>query len=157
MNGILMNTVEILSEDIEPPLWTEALERFVHRVLSDLKQDAWEVSFLLCSDDRIQELNRTYRGKDEPTDVLSFSSGDDTQFPAFPGHEVYAGDIVICPEAVKRNAQEFGTSWEQEMRRVAIHGILHLMGMDHVGTDPEEPMIVYQEEILSRTAEETLF
>jgi probable rRNA maturation factor len=157
-----MNTVEISSEGIDPPSWLPALEKFVHTTLGILDCDTWEVSILLCDTDRIRELNHTYRGKDEATDVLSFGQNDPDQdptvpFPSLPETHILFGDIVISPDMVKKNAEEFGAPFEQEMRRVVVHGLLHLKGMSHSTNDPDEPMIQLQERIVLNTTGETLF
>lgn len=83
----------------------------------------------LVGDRVIRRLNRTYRGLDKPTDVLSFPAG------AGPGgggeFGGYLGDVVISAQAVERQAQAAGHSVEREMAELLIHGILHLLGYDH--------------------------
>ncbi|MCC6502331.1 MAG: rRNA maturation RNase YbeY [Deltaproteobacteria bacterium] len=81
-----------------------------------------ELSVLLTGNPEIRELNREYRGKDKPTDVLSFPMGDD----------YLLGDIVISTEKAASQAEEFGVSFDEEMGRLLVHGILHLAGYDHV-------------------------
>ena len=85
-----------------------------------------ELSVLLCLSDRMRELNGRYRGEEEVTDVLSFVGG-----------EVYMGDIVICVEEVLRQAMGRGMGLREELMRILIHGLLHLLGYDH-GNDLEE-------------------
>ncbi len=75
----------------------------------------------LASDAAVRRLNRDYRGKDYPTDVLSF--------PDDSGEA--AGDIVISVQAAQRQAREFGHSLDRELRTLALHGVLHLLGFDH--------------------------
>ena len=62
------------------------------------------------------------------------------------------GDILICPEVLKRNAASFNVPEEEELRRLLIHGVLHLSGENHSTNDPTEPMLVHQERILSKLA-----
>ena len=81
-----------------------------------------ELSVLLTGNQEIRELNREYRGKDKPTDVLSFPMGDD----------YLLGDIVISTEKAASQAEEFGVTFDEEMGRLLVHGILHLAGYDHV-------------------------
>jgi len=81
-----------------------------------------DVSILLCGDERIAELNRRYRGIDRPTDVLSFPRGE---------KGALSGDIAISLETLARNAAAYGVSRDEELKRLAIHGLLHLAGMDH--------------------------
>jgi probable rRNA maturation factor len=86
---------------------------------------AGEVAVALVSDARMRALNHTYRRKDSPTDVLSFSAAArDT-----PGSAL--GDIVIATGVARRQAREAGHSYQTELRVLALHGLLHLLGYDH--------------------------
>ncbi len=157
-----MNLVEVSTEDINGEGWTEQLARFADTVLKVLEIDNWEVSILLCKDGYIRELNRTYRGKDEATDVLSFALYADGEQNDFSALETYgtisAGDIVISMETLERQAAEYEVSREEELKRLVIHGILHLNGMDHASNDTnEEKMLQIQEQILLRLSGDTLF
>lgn len=91
-----------------------------------------EVGVLLADDARLHELNRSYRGVDAPTDVLSF--GDDgpaSGFVAQPVGPRYLGDIAISSERVAAQAAEYGHSAGRELAYLAAHGALHLLGYDH--------------------------
>jgi len=104
------------------------------------------LSLLFCGDDFIRTLNRDYRNKDEATDVLSFSMGDSIEEE---GNTIFiAGDIVISIPSLARNAEEFNVSRDEELKRLIIHGILHLSGMDHEDNSPLQPMLAEQEAIL---------
>lgn len=81
-----------------------------------------EVSVLLTGNGRIRELNAAYRKIDRPTDVLSFPMEDPYML----------GDIVISVEKARTQAGEFGVSLDEEMARLLVHGLLHLLGYDHV-------------------------
>ena len=86
---------------------------------------------VLTDDPSIQELNRTFRGKDNPTDVLSFSQIED--WPTFSTQEhMLLGDVVISLETAWRQAQAYGVTLEEEVARLLVHGVLHLVGHDHV-------------------------
>ncbi len=119
--------------------------------------DAVEIALLITGDDSIQELNRTYRGVDAPTDVLSFSAQEasegepDLALPPELAAEFdrRLGDIVIAYPYAQRQAQHFGNSVASELRLLAIHGTLHLLGYDHADPDEEEAMWAVQEAILS--------
>ncbi len=144
------NTVEVRAESIEPPSWIGNLEQFIQHVLRLLDLREREVSVLLTDDAVMQDLNRRYRGIDEPTDVLSF--GDDTPAPRGP-----LGDIVIDVPLVRRRAPEFGVTPEEELRRVTVHGILHLAGYHHESNDPDqEHMLQLQEDLLKQVEERLL-
>lgn len=86
----------------------------------------------------IRRLNREFRGKDRPTDVLSFPA-DGPAMPAIaaPGETPSLGDIIICPEVAVANAAGYNASLDSEIRRLLVHGFLHLLGYDHE-TGPKE-------------------
>ena len=84
---------------------------------------------MVTNDEEIHQLNRTWRGKDKPTDVLSFSQIEGV--PA-PHSSPILGDVVISAETAKRQAETAGCSLEEEITRLLVHGILHLLGHDHV-------------------------
>ena len=142
-----MNEVEISVEGIGTPTWLERARDFALAVLAQQGRDGWDLSLLICDDAFIRGLNKQYRDKDEATDVLSFEQGD--TYRSVDGTERFlAGDIVISLDALSRNAEEFGISRDEELRRLITHGILHLSGMDHEDNDPSRPMLLLQEEIL---------
>ncbi|KGF73702.1 heat-shock protein [Neosynechococcus sphagnicola sy1] len=95
---------------------------------------AYEVSLCLTSDAEVQELNRQYRGFDQPTDVLSFAAleADMPQAPELLNSlPLYLGDIMISVETAQRQAQQQGHDLVQELVWLAAHGLLHLLGWDH--------------------------
>ena len=94
-----------------------------------------EVSIALVSDTRIRALNRRYRRKDQATDVLSFSPAPGPR-PPVPG----LGDIVIATGVARRQAKEAGHSTQAELRVLALHGLLHLLGYDHHHPQDERRM-----------------
>lgn len=157
-----MNLVEVGTENFTPTWHLDSLERFGSRVLDALKIDNWEVSVLLCDDKLIQELNRTYRSKDEATDVLSFAlyadGGQNDFCDTGSCGTITAGDIIISMETLERQAAEFNISCEEELKRLMIHGILHLTGMDHKSNvTEEEEMLMKQEQLMSQFAGEKIF
>lgn len=91
---------------------------------------AFELSILICGDAKIQELNKNYRNKDKSTDVLSFPA------PGLKNDSVrYLGDLIISLPTVEKNAPKFQNNPAQELLRVTIHGVLHLLGYDHEGVN----------------------
>ncbi|MDC7240071.1 MAG: rRNA maturation RNase YbeY [Spirochaetales bacterium] len=110
------------------------------------------MSLTLCHDPFIRELNASYRDRDEPTDVLSFCQNEGDEIVNFPGQQLSAGDIIISMDTLEAHSKEFSVPLEEELRRVTIHGILHLKGMDHETNDPGEEMLKYQEELLKKTS-----
>ncbi len=151
-----MNEVEISVEGIDTPAWIDRARGFALAVLERLGKENWELSLLLCDDAFITGLNRQYRDRNEATDVLSFEQGD--IFTEGDGSERFlAGDIVISLEALARNAEDFSIPREEELRRLIVHGILHLAGMDHEDLDPGRPMLSLQEEVLRELAADPRF
>lgn len=156
-----MNSVHIDCANIELPAWAPGVARYVERVLAEIGRDGWEVSILLCDDTFIRDLNCRYRGLDEPTDVLSFAQegGDQAVHPLVPGirgSPVPAGDIVISIDSLEHNVLEFGVSRDEELKRLLVHGILHLSGADHPDNDPSRPMLVLQERLIREIPGESL-
>ena len=143
-----MNKVAVSAEELPMPPWSDSIREFAMKVLDEIKRDNWELSILLCGNKTIAALNTQYRDKPEPTDILSFNLGatiqDGDKTVYFPG------DIVISLDTLRENALYFKTPEDEELRRLIIHGILHLDGMDHKTTDKKEPMLALQEEILNR-------
>ena len=102
---------------------------------------------MFCRDAFIHELNKTYRHIDSPTDVLSFEQGD--EYDDEDGNLRFnAGDIVISLDSLRSNAETFNVTMNEELKRLLIHGILHLSGMDHSDNDPQQEMLQLQEKIL---------
>lgn len=87
-----------------------------------------EICLRVVGEDESRRLNRDYRGKDRPTNVLSFAAGDDVQPPEGPA---CLGDIVICGPVVEREAAEQGKSVADHWAHLLVHGTLHLLGYDH--------------------------
>lgn len=108
-----------------------------------------EVSVVLADDDYIHQLNRQYRGKDCSTDVLSFAlnEGEEPQIVNGP-EEILLGDIIISLETAARQAEEYGHSLERELAYLTTHGILHLLGYDHMTEDEKAEMRQEEEHIL---------
>ena len=101
------------------PVRKDFLKRVARKVLEDKKTKCQDLSIVLVKPEKIKELNKKYRKKNRPTDVLSFKYNDNS------------GEIVICPEEVKKNAKKFSSNFKKESAKVLIHGILHLFGLDH--------------------------
>jgi len=153
-----LNAVPVSVEDFPPLGWESRLEEFALAVLERLGRDGIEVSFLLCDDSTMADLNFGYRGKEGPTDVLSFAQSEGADFPngnAFPNGNgtVYSGDVAISLDTLDANSRLFAVAPDEELRRLAIHGILHLEGMDHPTNDEDEPMLRLQESILRELAD----
>jgi len=92
---------------------------------------AGEVQVLLADDSTLKRLNRTFRGKNQSTDVLSFPASATTVFFGDPKGPELAGDLAISLETAVRQAARFGHSLRDEVRVLLLHGVLHLAGFDH--------------------------
>jgi probable rRNA maturation factor len=110
-----------------------------------------EVSVTFVSNERIQEINREYRDKDKPTDVISFAMEELGEGEVeLVGAEMprVLGDIIISiPKAIEQ-AEEYGHSFLRELGFLAVHGFLHLLGYDHMTEEEEKEMFTLQKEIL---------
>jgi probable rRNA maturation factor len=102
----------------------EARVRRVLRGAARQLRVSGEIALVLAGDRTLHRLNRDYRGKDKPTDVLSF-----------PGEAAGLGDIVISVETAERNARRLGRTLPQEIDVLALHGFLHVLGYDHEKDD----------------------
>jgi len=110
-----------------------------------LEKSDHELSILLTDDRHIRDLNREYRHKDEPTDVLSFGQmeGD-----VFVSPIPMLGDLVISLETAARQAAEMGHPLEAEIRILLVHGVLHLLGHDHLDQEERQEMATAEEALL---------
>ena len=108
-----------------------------------------EVSIVLCDDPYIHALNRDYRGKDQPTDVLSFAlnEGESEQIIDGPAENLL-GDIIISLDTAVCQAEEYGHSLEREIAYLTVHGMLHLLGYDHEEEADKCEMRTEEEHIL---------
>jgi probable rRNA maturation factor len=123
-----------VSNETGAPLRVEAVQAFLESAL-EAAGATGEVGLAFVDEATMAELNQRYRSIPEPTDVLSFSypGFDEQEWPEPDELEQgpYLGDIVVCPAVAGRNAEEEGVDFESELRRLLVHGALHLMGYDH--------------------------
>ncbi len=106
-----------------------------------------ELSCILVDDQKIHEINKEYRNVDRSTDVISFALEDNEQYYV-PGMPRSIGDIFISVDHAKIQADEYGHSLKREMCFLFTHGLLHLLGFDHMEPDEEAKMIAMQKTIL---------
>ncbi len=121
-----------------------------------------EISLVITGQERIQELNREYRGLDRPTDVLSFSLRESTNeeepspFLGPPDGQIHLGEIIISYPQAEIQAKEQGHSIEKEMAILVVHGVLHILGYDHELPEMESVMQAREKEILKILGEERI-
>ena len=134
---------------------TKNFETLIHTVLNEAAQrhdlsEKAEVSLTIVDDEQIRTINHDYRGIDRPTDVISFAleEGDEPAVIGGPT-EMLLGEIVISMEMAVRQAEEYGHTPEREVAFLALHGMLHLLGYDHMTPTDEKRMFDKQTEILT--------
>ena len=136
----------------------DALVEVVAAALRHAGLERGVLSLVLTDDATVQALNRDYRGVDAPTDVLSFAAQDEDESASRPQGappELAAllaaqlGDVIIALPYAARQAQRFGNSLDAELRLLAVHGVLHLLGYEHDTAEEEAAMRAAQEEILA--------
>ncbi len=119
------------------------IEQWVGAALKGRRAEA-ELAIRIVGRDEIQQLNRTYRHKDHPTNVLSFP------YEALPGVELpMLGDIAICADVVREEARQQGKAQEAHWAHMVVHGVLHLLGFDHMVESEAQEMEAREIEILA--------
>lgn len=140
--GIFNQTEEKLDKELEE----------LKNMLSDFceREKLGNVIFniIIIDNSTIHEINKEYRGKDAPTDVISFALEDDKTVIEPDGVRIL-GDIYISIDKVHEQALEYGHSFKRELSFLAVHGLLHLLGYDHMEKKDEEIMFKKQEEVLN--------
>ena len=129
------------------------IEAIADHVLSEegVSSDV-EISLSWVDDEEMRELNREWRGIDRPTDVLSFECDDAFDFDPPEGMAVELGDIVLAPSVISAQAPGFGNSPADECRLMLVHGLLHLLGYDHIEDDEAEAMEAREDALLRELA-----
>lgn len=141
--------IEVFSEvEVDLSKELDELKSLLKNVCKDEKLDNGEFNVIIVSVEKIQELNRDYRGLDKITDVISFALEDDKSFNIDDYRML--GDIYICLNRAKEQAEEYGHSFKRELSFLAIHGLLHLLGYDHMNETDEKVMFEKQEEVLKK-------
>lgn len=145
-----MNVIVDIGEGFEPAGWDE--ERAVELATFALDEmsapHGCEVSVSLVSPEEMHQLNLGYRGVDRPTDVLSFPCDDAWDVPE-NADEVLIGDIMIAPEVAAAQAPDYGNGVDEEMDLLLVHGMLHLLGFDHVEDDDAAAMQAAERRVLT--------
>lgn len=136
-------TIEI-DVRIDCPRWLEALPDAEARCgrlaalalgVVDLPDGPVELSIVLADDDAVRVLNRDWRGKDAPTNVLSFAALDDEDAPLVAGAPLLLGDVILAYETTAAEATAQNKPLEDHFAHLVVHGVLHLLGFDHEDED----------------------
>lgn len=139
--------VSVLTRRRHRDVSVRAVRDDAERILAELGEDRAELTVSLVGDAEIHVLNRDYRGKDKPTDVLAFAMREGQRVR---GDEAQLGDVIISLDTAARQAEERGHSAAAEVRTLLVHGILHLLGYDHERSAAEARRMKRQERRLSR-------
>ena len=138
----IMLDLQIAVENMERLPSEQDFQKWLSDTVSQFQPDA-EVTIRLVDEKESHELNLEYRGKDKPTNVLSFP------FEAPPGIELdLLGDLVICKQVVEKEAQEQNKSLSAHWAHMVVHGALHLLGYDHIEDDEAEEMESLETDIM---------
>lgn len=114
--------IQYIAEEVElPSLQKQKINRWIKKTAAEYGKKTGDIAYIFCSDNRILEVNKQFLQHDYFTDIITFDYSD--------GH-IISGDIFISVDTVKSNAVEFGVTFEQELLRILIHGVLHLCGQD---------------------------
>ncbi|MGE5477893.1 MAG: rRNA maturation RNase YbeY [Bacteroidales bacterium] len=133
---------------VEDDAWTQAvpdadalIERMALAALEqadcDLGDGPVEISVVLADDATVQGLNRDWRGKDKPTNVLSFAALDDEDAPLAEGAPLLLGDVILAFETCQDEAAGLGKPLSEHLCHLVVHGVLHLLGYDHEDDETE--------------------
>lgn len=114
-----------------PRLKKRATTAWIQEVAGTYGKEIGNIAYLFCNDAKILEINNQYLGHDYYTDIITFDYCEEN---------VLHGDIIISLDTVRTNAEQFGATFEEELYRVIIHGILHLCGIDDKGPGEREIM-----------------
>lgn len=149
--------MRILIGNQQERIVTEKIEKIINEIGKETARcfnisDNTEVSITFVNDEEIHELNAAYRNIDRPTDVLSFAfdecGSDEPSYSNISDVHIL-GDIIISFERAEMQAQEYGHSLDREIGYLVIHGLLHLLGFDHMQEEESKEMREYEERILS--------
>ena len=140
-----MNSVEIINETSEE-IDLDDLKRVINYTLEEEKVDNAFMNVIITSNDKIHKINKEYRGIDRPTDVISFALEDDKTFVNTEFRVL--GDIYISIDKVHEQANLYSHSFRRELSFLTVHGILHLLGYDHMKPEEEKVMFSKQDKIL---------
>lgn len=142
----LDETGKITTQDLE---LVEGLLQ--HAAKIEQVEDGTELSVTFVTNEAIHEINKEYRHKDAPTDVISFALeelGEGETAIIAEGMPRILGDVIISIDSTREQAEEFGHSFERELGFLAVHGLLHVLGYDHMVPEDEKIMFGKQDEIL---------
>lgn len=144
---VILNQYELINNTDEKLEEIESLRDFIDFAITYLKLEHVVFNVIIINNEEIHRMNKEYRGVDRPTDVISFALEDDDTFISTDVRVL--GDIYISIDKAKEQAESYGHSLKRELSFLTIHGILHLLGYDHMTNEEEKEMFSLQEMILN--------
>lgn len=134
--------VKFIAEDIEMPALDErSVSRWIRAVAADYGFSVGNIHYIFCSDERELAVNREFLGHDYYTDVITFD---------YTSGQTLNGDIFISLDTVRSNAETVGATFEQELHRIIIHGVLHLTGQGDKTPETKVQMTEKEEKALAK-------
>ena len=129
------------AEDIQmPSIKKREITSWIKKVAESYEKKTGDIAYIFCSDAKILEVNKQYLKHDYYTDIITFD---------YDNNNIISGDLFISLDTVKSNADMFNTTYEKELHRVIIHGILHLVGINDKGPGEREIMEAAENKALS--------
>jgi rRNA maturation RNase YbeY len=123
-----------------PPIKRRIINNWVASVAKSYGKKIGTIAYIFCSEEKILEVNKQYLQHNYYTDIITFDYSEDN---------IISGDIFVCTETIKSNAEELSAIYSEELHRVLIHGILHLCGIDDKGPNEREIMEINENKALS--------
>lgn len=137
--------IQFIAEDIKLPLLEKSkLKKWIQLVVSDFGLNTGEISYIFCSENKILEINNQFLKHDFYTDIITFDYSE---------NGIISGDIFISIDTVKSNSELFNVSFGDELKRILIHGILHLCGLDDKTPDLKKVMTENENKALAKYPE----
>ena len=130
------------------------LQKDTQEILNHLGYSDFDIGIKLVDEQEMQQYNKKFRNKDKPTDILSFPFYPDLQagqkIEGQSEDQKNLGDIILCPEFIKKDLERWNQSFEQRMKVLLVHGICHLLGYDHIKDEDYRVMEKKEKEILEK-------
>lgn len=133
--------IQYHADSIEmPAIDQKKMTQWIHAVAQTFDLRAGDINYIFCDDEKILEVNKQYLQHDYYTDIITFD---------YCRGDIISGDLFISLDTVRTNAEQFAPSYEQELHRTIIHGILHLCGIDDKGPGEREIMEAEEDKALT--------
>lgn len=136
-----MANIDFLTQGVAMPDFNQdTVKRWIEAVVRTFDKSVGNLTYIFCDDPKILEVNRTYLKHDYFTDIITFD---------YSNHRRISGDMFISLDTVRTNAAQFAKSYDEELMRVVIHGVLHLIGINDKGPGEREIMEAHENEALA--------